>query len=97
MFVVVIVEQVMSLILFWLFLHNWGVTSIGVQGQTHPQLSIFLTGIFWPDARQIGMQGTMEEIQAKQRRCFCPRGRMLQEPPVSEPSFRLLVKGPNVE
>ena len=46
MLVVEIVEQVMSLIPFWLFLRDWGVTSIGVQGQTHPQLSIFLAGIF---------------------------------------------------
>ena len=89
MLVVEIVEQVMSLIPFWLFLYDWGVTSIGVQGQTHPQLSIFLTGIFWPDARWIGMQGTTEEIQAKQRQYFCPRGRMLLELPVSEQFFRL--------
>ena len=88
MFLVVFVERVMIPIQIWLFPHDWGVTSIGVQGQTHPQLSIFLTGIFWPDARRIGMQGTMEETQAKQRRYFCPRGRMLRELPVSEQSFR---------
>jgi hypothetical protein len=74
MFLVVFVERVMSPVQIWLFPHYQGVTSICVQGQTHPQLSIFLTGIFWPDARRIGMQGTMEETQAKQRQYFCPRG-----------------------
>ena len=71
---VVFVERVMSPVPIWLHLRSWDVTSICVQGQTPPQLSIFLAGIFLPDARQIGMLGTTEENQAKQRRFFGPEG-----------------------
>jgi hypothetical protein len=88
MILVVIVERVMIPVQIWLFPLHWGVPSIGVQGQTPPQLSIFLTGIFSPDAQQIGMRGTMEETQAKQRRFVCPGCRMQQVLPVSEQFFQ---------
>src|SRR5207244_9398579 len=44
---VVFVERVMSPVPIWLHLRSWDVTSICVQGQTPPQLSIFLAGIFF--------------------------------------------------
>jgi hypothetical protein len=85
---VVIVERVMTPVQIWYCPLHWGVKWIGVQGQTPPQLSAFLMGIFWPDARRIGMRGTTEETQAKQRQYSCPRFQRLQELPISEQTFR---------